>query len=418
MGHLPLTDSALRTRYRDVRAETAHLSSFLSAEDHGVQSMPDASPTKWHLAHTSWFFETVVLLSHGGDYRPFDEDYFVLFNSYYESLGPRHPRPQRGVLTRPSLEDVRAYREHVDDAMERLLSSDRVTETVAHLVTLGLHHEQQHQELILTDIKHAFSLNPTLPAFASTDSTARERAGPLTWRREEGGVVQIGHAGARFAFDNESPRHDVLLRPYRLASRPVTCGEFLAFMKDGGYETPTLWLSDGWATAQREGWQAPLYWAQRDGGWHIFTLGGLRALNLDEPVAHVSFFEASAYAQWAGKRLPTEFEWEHAARNSPLRGNFLDTKVLHPRAVQPCDGYTQLFGDVWEWTRSSYDPYPGFRPFDGALAEYNGKFMVGQLVLRGGSCATPRDHIRATYRNFFPPAARWQFSGIRLAEDT
>ena len=417
MGHLPLTDSALRARYRQVRAETAHLSSFLSPEDHGVQSMPDASPAKWHLAHTTWFFETVVLLPHAEGYRPFDEDYFVLFNSYYESLGPRHPRPQRGLLTRPSLEDVKAYRAHVDEAMERLLGSDRLTETGAYLATLGLHHEQQHQELILTDIKHAFSLNPTLPAFAKTASRPGEAVAPLAWKKEEGGVVQIGHAGSRFAFDNEVPRHDVLLRPYRLATRPVTNGEFLAFMEDGGYATPTLWLSDGWAMVQREGWRAPLYWLEGDGGFQIFTLGGKRALDPDGPVAHVSFFEASAFAQWAGKRLPTEFEWEHAARAAPVHGNFLDTNVLHPRAASPSDGYAQLFGDVWEWTRSSYDPYPGFRPFDGALSEYNGKFMVGQLVLRGGSCATPQGHIRPTYRNFFPPAARWQFSGIRLAED-
>ena len=418
MGHLPLTDSALRERYRQVRAGSTHLSSFLSAEDHGVQSMPDASPTKWHLAHTTWFFETVVLLAHADGYRPFSEDYFVLFNSYYESLGPRHPRPQRGVLTRPSLDEVKSYRAHVDEAMEKLLSSDRAAETVSYLVTLGLHHEQQHQELILTDIKHAFSLNLILPALAKLEPRRKETGAPLAWREEAGGMAEIGHSGERFAFDNESPRHTVMLRPYRLASRPVTCGEYLAFMKDGGYSTPTLWLSEGWATVARESWNAPLYWIERDGSWRIFTLGGVRDLDPEEPVAHVSFFEAAAFAQWAGKRLPTEFEWEHAARNAPLRGNFLDTSVLHPRAAAPGEGYTQLFGDVWEWTRSSYDPYPGFRAFDGALAEYNGKFMVGQLVLRGGSCATPVGHIRSSYRNFFPPAARWQFSGIRLAEDS
>ena len=420
MGQLPLSDSALREAYRGIRAQSAHLSSFLSPEDHGVQSMPDASPTKWHLAHTTWFFETVVLAPHAPGYRLFDAAYPVLFNSYYESLGPRHPRPQRGVLTRPSLSEVRAYRAHVDEAMERLLGlpAHDTRERIARLVMLGLHHEQQHQELVLTDIKHAFSLNPTLPAFAPAKARAHEHAPPLGWREEEGGLVAIGHDGADFAFDNEEPRHQVMLRPYRLASRPVTCGEYRTFIEDGGYEEPTLWLSEGWAMVQREGWQAPLYWTKDESAWRIFTLSGMRALDPDEPVAHVSFFEAAAYAQWAGKRLPTEFEWEHAAREQPVGGNFLHTDVLHPRAATGgADRYAQLFGDVWEWTRSSYDPYPGFRPFDGSLAEYNGKFMVGQMVLRGGSCATPAGHIRPSYRNFFPPAARWQFSGIRLAED-
>ncbi len=410
-------DALLGENYGAVRAASVSLASFLSAEDQGVQSMPDASPVKWHLAHTTWFFETVVLKTRLEGYVPFDERYAELFNSYYESLGPRHPRPQRGVLTRPDVGEINAYRAYVDAAMQTLLGREADDPAaLAHLVALGLHHEQQHQELILTDIKHAFSLNPLHPAFAPPRPHPVAEAPTLAWRAFAGGVADIGHAGHGFSFDNELPRHQVLLRPFRLASRPVTCGEFAEFIADGGYDTPTLWLSEGWATVQREGWKAPLYWLEDDGGWQIFTLQGKRALHPGEPVAHVSFFEAQAYSQWAGKRLPTEFEWEHAAAGQPVHGNFLDLDWLHPR-VAAGEGLAQMFGDVWEWTRSSYDPYPGFRPFDGALAEYNGKFMVGQLVLRGGSCATPAGHIRASYRNFFPPAARWQFSGIRLAED-
>lgn len=377
----------LADTYRAIRAATEALTRPLSAEDAGVQSMPDASPAKWHLAHTSWFFETVILAARRG-YQPFDPRFAYLFNSYYEALGPRHPRPRRGLITRPSLDAVYAYRAHVDAAMEAACHDA----TLADAVTLGLYHEQQHQELILTDIKHAFFCNPLLPAYDAR--TAPEHApAPLEWRAHAGGVVEIGHDGAGFAFDNEGPRHPVLLQPFRIATRPVTNGEYRAFITDGGYRRPEFWLSDGWAKVQEEQWEAPLYWLKDDDGSEsVFTLSGVQPLDPNAPVQHVSFFEAAAFAAWAGKRLPTEFEWEAA---SP--------QFAH--------------GAVWEWTRSAYGPYPGFRAFDGVAAEYNGKFMVGQMVLRGGSCATPPGHARPSYRNFFPPAARWQFSGIRLAED-
>ncbi len=386
-----LTDRrSLAHAYRAVRDHSLALAAPLSPEDCQIQSMPDASPVKWHLAHTSWFFETVILSRRSG-YRPFDADFDYLFNSYYEALGPRHPRPHRGLITRPSLERVLAYRAHVDAAMQDALGNE-----VWHdAIMLGLHHEQQHQELILTDIKHAFFANPLLPAYSDAPAGPSDAESHDTpqWLDHRGGIVGIGHAGGGFAFDNETPRHEVLLQPFRIAARPVSNGEYRAFIADGGYRRPELWLSDGWALAQREGWDAPLYWLKDDDGREsVFTLSGVRPLDPHAPVEHVSFFEAAAYACWAGKRLATEFEWE------AMSGSF-------------------AHGQVWEWTRSSYDPYPGFRPFDGVAAEYNGKFMVGQIVLRGGSVATPPGHIRPTYRNFFPPSARWQFSGIRLAED-
>ncbi len=375
--------------YRRVRARSAALAAGLSAEDCAVQSMPDASPVKWHLAHTTWFFETMILTGRPG-YRVFDERFGYLFNSYYEGLGPRHPRPRRGMLTRPSLDDVIAYRAHVDAAMEKTIAAGG--DGLSEFFLLGLHHEEQHQELILTDIKHALFANPLLPAYTS-ETPAPAIALEQSWRAHPGGLVEVGHRGEQFAFDNETPRHVVMLRPFRIASRPVSNGEYLAFIEDGGYRRPEFWLSDGWTRLQAEGWNAPLYWLlDNDGGRSVFTLSGARALDRGAPVEHVSFFEAAAYAAWAGKRLPTEFEWEAAARDF-------------------------AFGQVWEWTRSSYDPYPGFKPFTGAAAEYNGKFMVGQIVLRGGSVASPPGHVRPTYRNFFQPSARWQFSGIRLAED-
>jgi len=370
--------------------------------------MPDASPTKWHLAHTSWFFEAVVLGPLWPAYRPFDARFGYLFNSYYESLGSRHPRPQRGLITRPSLDEVHAYRQHVDDAVAHFLveAGRPAWDAAAPLIELGLNHEQQHQELILTDVLHALSCNPLLPAYRETAtmllSCAEAHAEP-EWISMPGGVVDIGYAGDGFAFDNETPRHPVLLAPYRMADRLVTCGEYARFIADGGYEQPTLWLSDGWAAVQAGGWKHPPYWiAPGDARasapqWQTFGLEGVQPLDAAAPVTQLSFYEAAAYAQWAGARLPTEFEWE-AAFHVP--------------------GMRQMAGHAWQWTRSSYDPYPGFRPLAGAVGEYNGKFMVGQIVLRGGSVATPEGHTRATYRNFFPPASRWQFSGLRLARDS
>ena len=408
--HVAGAEPSLAERYATTRALTEALASSLSAEDQGVQSMPDASPIKWHLAHTTWFFETAILKAALPGYKPFDARYAYLFNSYYEGFGPRHPRSKRGLLTRPGVDEILEYRRHVDRAMAQLLRDDH---PFAALILLGIHHEQQHQELILADIKHAFFSNPLLPAYSQTRPREKRMASPLEWIAHTGGVIGIGHDGSGFAFDNESPRHDVLLQPFRLASRAVTNGEYRAFMHDGGYERPEFWLSDGWALKEQEGWHAPLYWLD-DGS--VFTLHGVEPLDAEEPVVHVSFYEAVAYAAWAGKRLPTEFEWEALARDQSLRGHLLDTDRLHPTPARG-EGLQQMFGDVWEWTRSSYDPYPGYKPLEGALGEYNGKFMVSQMVLRGGSCATPQTHIRASYRNFFPPSARWQFSGIRLAED-
>ena len=380
--------SGLLAHYRAVRAHSEALAAPLSAEDCAIQSMPDASPVKWHLAHTSWFFETLILAEDSG-YQIFDSRFNFLFNSYYEALGPRHPRSRRGLITRPTQDEVMAYRRHVDAAMESFLA--RKGGEMQDRILLGLHHEQQHQELILTDIKHALFSNPLLPAYRARRAAL---AAPSDgWIEHQGGLVESGYDGNGFAFDNEMPRHKHWLVPFRIAGAPVSNGEYLRFIEDGGYRRPEFWLSDGWALAQSEGWEAPLYWlCDNDGSRSVFTLSGAQALDPAAPVEHVSFFEAAAFAAWAGKRLPTEFEWE----------------VLAPRFEH---------GKVWEWTRSSYDPYPGFKPFEGAAVEYNGKFMVGQLVLRGGSVATPPGHARISYRNFFPPSARWQFSGIRLAED-
>ena len=403
---------ALRDAFRAVRSASLDLAAPLSAEDQCIQSMPDASPTKWHLAHTTWFFETVLLQPNAADYVSFDPRFQYLFNSYYEALGPRHPRPQRGLLTRPSVDEVRAYRAHVDAGVERLLDTIDAAAwaVVAPILTLGLHHEQQHQELLVTDILHAFSCNPLLPAYRPSASPALRLATvapAMHWRAQPGGHLEIGHGGEGFAFDSETPRHRVLLRPYAIADRLVSCGDYAQFIADGGYRRPELWLSDGWAAVQAQGWRAPAYWLAPDDprlghqagtavGWQVFGPHGVRPLAHEAPVAQLSFYEAAAYAEWAGARLPTEFEWEAACAD---------------------DGMTEMTGHVWQWTRSSYDPYPGFRPLPGVAAEYNGKFMVGQLVLRGGSVATPTGHTRPSYRNFFPPAARWQFSGLRLAKD-
>jgi ergothioneine biosynthesis protein EgtB len=411
----PIDD--LAARYRGVRSLTEQLRQPLSAEDCQVQSMDDASPTKWHLAHTTWFFETFVVAPAASDYQPFHPEFRVIFNSYYQQVGAQHPRPQRGLLTRPPLDEVLAYRAHVDrHVLELLAKANGRREPLAALIELGLHHEQQHQELILTDAKHLLAGNPLRPTYRSAPPAPRG-GGALRWQSSPGGTADIGHAGRGFAFDNEQPRHSVLLTPFALATRLVTNGEYLAFIDDGGYTQSTLWLSDGWSTAQAHGWNAPLYWERRDGAWWEFTLAGPRPLELDAPVCHVSFYEADAYAAWAGARLPTEAEWESAAAPLRIAGNLLDSGLLHPAPAPSAAGVQQMFGDVWEWTRSAYAPYPGYRPLGGALGEYNGKFMCNQQVLRGGSCATPASHIRATYRNFFPAQARWQFSGIRLAKD-
>ncbi|HEY5291513.1 MAG TPA: ergothioneine biosynthesis protein EgtB [Burkholderiales bacterium] len=407
-------------RFRSIRLATCALAAPLSAEDCAIQSMPDASPVKWHLAHTTWFFETFVLAPHQPGYRVFDASYRFLFNSYYNAIGERHPRPERGMLSRPGLEEILAYRRHVDEAMPGLLAGDRAPPESGALIELGLQHEQQHQELILTDAKHLLSRNPLKPAYQKqwplTPIQARERH----WISCAAGLREIGYAGADFCFDNETPRHRVWLDAFQIASHPVTHGDFIAFIDDGGYRRPELWLAAGWDAVAARGWHAPQYWERRDGRWHAFTLHGEVPVDPHTPVCHVSFYEAEAFARWASARLPTEAEWEVAARDAPREGNFLESGALHPLALReaPADGtLAQAYGDVWEWTRSDYGPYPGFRPVAGAVGEYNGKFMCGQYVLRGGSCATPSSHIRASYRNFFPPDARWQFSGLRLARD-
>lgn len=401
-------------RFRQVRQRTMDLCAGLSAEDMLLQSMPDTSPGKWHLAHTTWFFEQFVL---GRDpaYQSRDPAWNYLFNSYYQSVGPMHARPRRGMLSRPSLDEVRAYRHRIDDAVGVLLEREDDAELAA-LVELGLQHEQQHQELLLTDIKHAFWCNPVQPAYRAPIAF-QVGAGITPLRFVEGreGIVEIGHRGEGFAFDNETPRHRVLLHPHALANRLVTNAEYLAFVREGGYREPGLWLSDGWATVQVEGWQHPIYW--QDDLASEFTLAGVRALDPHEPVCHLSYYEAEAFARWAGGRLPTEAEWESAAHGVTIEGNLQDAGRYQPHVASVGEGLLQMYGDVWEWTSSPYVSYPGFRPLPGALGEYNGKFMCGQWVLRGGSCATPRDHLRTSYRNFFPPHARWQFAGLRLGQD-
>jgi ergothioneine biosynthesis protein EgtB len=403
--------------YKPVRDATVALTRPLSAEDCAIQSMPDASPAKWHLAHTTWFFETFVLQPYVPRYQTFSPDYGYLFNSYYNAIGERHPRPERGMLSRPSLEEVLAYRRHVDEAILEI--GNLPIEALA-LTELGLHHEQQHQELILTDVKHLLSLNPLKPAYQKSWPLTPIRAREPHWIEFPGGLYDIGDAGPGFAFDNEMPRHRVWLEDFEIASHPVTHGDFLRFIADDGYRRSELWLSAGWDFVRARGWEAPEYWTRRDGGWHTFTLHGEVPVDPNTPICHVSFFEAEAFARWANARLPTEAQWEVAARGLRIGGNFMESGALHPLALreEPKDGaLAQAFGDVWEWTRSDYAPYPGFRAAPGAVGEYNGKFMCGQYVLRGGSCATPASHIRLTYRNFFPPEARWQFSGLRLARD-
>jgi ergothioneine biosynthesis protein EgtB len=401
--------------YKAVRETTVALTRPLSAEDCAIQSMPDASPAKWHLAHTTWFFEIFVLQPHVAGYRVFDPAYAYLFNSYYNAIGERHPRPERGMLSRPSLDEVLAYRRHVDEA---IVDIDDLRPDALRLLELGVQHEQQHQELILTDVKHLLSRNPLKPAYQKSWPLTPIRAREPRWIEFPGGLYEIGHAGPGFAFDNETPRHRVWLEDFEMASHPVTHGDFMSFIADGGYRRPELWLSAGWDFMRARGWEAPEYWTRRDGGWHTFTLHGDVPVDPNTPICHVSFFEAEAFARWANARLPNEAEWEVAARGLRVEGNFMESGALHPLSLRDDvdDGaLAQAFGDVWEWTRSDYAPYPGFRAAPSAVGEYNGKFMCGQYVLRGGSCATPAGHIRLTYRNFFPPEARWQFSGLRLA---
>jgi len=414
--------------YEEVRLQTQALTVPLSPEDQGVQSMPDASPAKWHLAHTTWFFETFVLAAFQPGYKLFDESYGYLFNSYYEAAGPRHPRGQRGLLTRPTCAEISRYRAYVDEHMAAFIASARaaVWLQAAPLIVLGCHHEQQHQELLLMDILHAFSCNPAWPAYAQAaprePSTEPDAPCPLRWTYFPAGDYAIGHDGNGFAFDNEGPRHTVKLRTFGVASRPVTNSEWMVFMAEGGYTRPEFWLADGWAAVEQNRWNAPQYWTpvnrgQAAGSWLRFTLGGLVALDPAAPVCHISYYEADAYARWAGKRLPTEAEWEVAARTQKSAGNFFDTGALEPLPPMG-DGASpvQMFGDVWEWTQSPYAPYPDYQPTAGAVGEYNGKFMINQIVLRGGSCITPARHIRASYRNYFYPHMRWQFAGLRLAK--
>ncbi len=438
----------LTHRYVQVRSLTELLASSLSPEDQSVQSMTEASPTKWHLAHTSWFFDTFVLTPYITGHSPMPPSYAYLFNSYYETAGPHYPRSLRGLISRPGCEEVAQLRNAVDSSMARLFEAGP-TDEVAGLVELGLHHEQQHQELILMDIKHAFSFNPVAPIFQESTAVrndTHDSLQPVGWLTHPGGEVTIGTSGNEFHFDNEGPAHRVLLQPFELSDRLVTCGEWLDFMNDGGYERPELWLSDGWANVQSNDLHSPLYWrynAAQDecpfehwlpqsgasttsprhtvetsrSDWTIFTLAGEKQLNSYEPVCHISLYEADAYARWSGARLPSEFEWEAVASQLPVQGTFMDSRVLHPQPATHGSSSGQVYGNVWEWTSSAYSPYPGFRQPRGSIGEYNGKFMVNQYVLRGGSCVTPEGHIRSTYRNFFPAASRWAFSGLRLARD-
>jgi ergothioneine biosynthesis protein EgtB len=414
---LPETRPAevLAARYSRIRRVSLEICAPLQTEDFVVQSMPDTSPTKWHLAHTSWFFEQFLLKPLLPGYRTFHPDFEYLFNSYYQSVGRMHERPQRGLLTRPTVEEVRQYREHVDEHMQKLFRARAEDERLLTIATIGVNHEQQHQELMLTDIKHLFSRNPLLPAYQAGACESSDAAAPMHFIPFDGGIREIGASGKHFGFDNELPRHRTLVEPYALADRLVTNGEYLEFIRDGGYKRPEFWLSDGWSTVVREGWTRPIYWSEAFD--REFTLHGLQPLHSATPVSHISYYEADAVARWAGGRLPSEAEWELAAESLPVIGNLLNTGELHPTAAGIQPGMKQMFGDVWEWTASPYSAYPGYQPPSGALGEYNGKFMCNQLVLRGGSCATPASHLRATYRNFFPPDARWQFTGLRLAAD-
>ncbi len=419
-----ISKHSLVEQYKRIRHFSEYLCEPLVAEDYVVQSMPDVSPTKWHLAHVTWFWETFLLATTLPDYASLHPQYAYLFNSYYNSLGQRHSRPKRGLISRPTVKETYQYRAYVDEHVLELLEKldERQLQEIAPLFVLGLNHEQQHQELLLTDIKHVLSCNPLYPVYKNTQVSPLSDTvslPSLEWITFPEGIYGIGYEGENFAFDNERPRHRQFVQSFQLASRLVTNGEYLTFIEDGGYKNPLLWLSEGWATVQQEQWRAPLYWEKRDDRWYSMTLQGLREVALAEPVCHVSYFEADAYARWADARLPTEGEWEIAAQDLPVEGNFVENDLFQPTPLQSAADGTlkQMYGDVWEWTQSSYSPYPGFKPAPGAVGEYNGKFMCNQYVLRGGSCATALSHIRRTYRNFFPSSAQWQFMGIRLAKE-
>ena len=419
----PSIQSPLAMRFQQVRMQTEALAKPLTAEDCQLQSMPDASPTKWHLAHLTWFFETFILEKYEKKFKPFDANFRVLFNSYYNGIGDKHPRAQRGLISRPALSEVMAYRQAVNERTLAVMSEHPNDEALAQLITLGLHHEQQHQELLLTDIKHVFAMNPAKPAYAKRWPLSGTAPQPMAWHGYEGGLVEHGFDSAQggFAFDNETPRHRVYIAPFELASRLVTNGDYMAFLLDNGYQRPELWLSLGWDWVQAGQHKLPLYWQQDDGRYQNYTLQGMVDVDPNTPACHLNYFEADAFARWSGARLPTEFEWELAASNikTPSIGNFVESAAYHPLPMQhaKAEGIAQMFGDVWEWTQSNYNPYPGYKPWEGLVGEYNGKFMCNQFVLRGGSCATPHSHVRSSYRNFFPPDARWQFSGLRLARD-
>lgn len=406
---------------KKVRSFSHKLAKPLSKEDFVVQSMPDVSPTKWHLAHTSWFFEAFVLSKAINKYRSLHPQYNFLFNSYYVQVGERHSRPKRGLISRPTVDEVFEYREYVDKNMLRFIknSDEKKFKKFAEIIEIGIHHEQQHQELIVTDIKHVLSENPLFPVYKKSKEIKNSKNNSrLNWVDFEGGIYTIGNEGDKFGYDNEFPVHKKYIEPFSLASRLVTNGEYMEFINNGGYSKPELWLSDGWNTVSSNNWEAPLYWIIKGNNWNQFTLGGLKKIEMNQPVCHLSFYEAEAFSRWAGCRLPSEFEWEIASQNQKIEGNFVDSGNFHPTAIKSINGkLSQMYGDVWEWTRSPYSPYPGYNPPPGALGEYNGKFMCNQMVLRGGSCATSKSHIRNSYRNFFPPDSRWQFMGLRLAKD-
>ncbi len=415
------TRLAALQQFRTVRQDSETICTPLQIEDYVIQTTPEASPAKWHLAHVTWFYETFILTDFLPHYQPFHPRFRYLFNSYYEQVGQFFPRPQRGLLSRPTVAEVYRYRAYVDEQMVQLIETAKAEDwpTIAQRLLIGLHHEQQHQELLLTDLKYNLAFNPLRPPYREDLPTMPNGTAPaLNWLEYSGGLDNIGYTGESFAYDNELPRHQVLLSPFRLASRLVTNGEYLEFMEAGGYERPELWLSDGWSTIRKQSWQAPLYWEKIEHQWWQMTLAGMQPLRTEAPVCHVSYYEANAFATWKNQRLPSEAEWEVAVRQLPITGNLRDTGFLHPIvAAGKGDELLQMYGDVWEWTQSPYSPYPGYRPAAGALGEYNGKFMCNQFVLRGGSCVTPANHLRPTYRNFFYPHERWQFKGFRLAED-